>query len=284
MQVLYQNFQVWSRILREIIHSPFGQFEDSASGKDEITRLPHPRQFSIAQVQPSDDQLQFLLNEIRRMVLIKGHLNSVLRGTLGYWRAKYIKNSPDGLNLDPYNDLAQTWGQTIGKRLNGEHVFYPLQDFYQDIVHRNLREETATALQVEIEQKFKGYEVRDVFSKITDVDPEHQALRNFSPSDYLFDYLENPETKNEQFSINLFNTDTPNAIGLRQDNLDQSKSAMWNHELRTLGNFNLRTNKRFVMLTYLFTVGKQANLVDLKGFKSDLGGEKPEDARSGIRT
>ncbi len=284
LQVLYQNFQVWSRILREIIHSPFGQLEDRVSGRDEITRLPHPRQFSIAQVQPSDDQLQFLLNEIRRMVLIKGHLNSVLRGTLGYWREEYIKNSPDGLNLDPYNDLAQTWGQAIGKRLNGEHVFYPLQDFYQDIVHGDLREETAIALQAEIEQKFKGYEVRDVFSKITEVDPEHQALRNFSPSDYLFDYLENPATKNEQFSIDLFNTDTPNAIGLRQDNVDHSKDAMWNHELRTLGNFNLRTNKRFVMLTYLFTVGKQANLDDLKGFKTVQGDERPGDARSGIRT
>jgi len=279
-----QKFYAWSRILREVIHRPYGDTGDSSADGDEVTKLPHPRQFSISKVSPSDQQMMFLLNEIRRMVLVKGYLSDVLRGVIGHWQNVYKQLNPDGVNHDPFNDSFTTWGQSIGRRLNGDAVFYPLQDFHNEIAFSDLREETATMLQSEIEQKFKGYEVREVFSKITDVDPDHQAMRHFTPTEYLFDFLANPSTMQEEFSTDLFSTETQNARSLRQSNIDSSKCTLWDSDQKTLGSFNLKTSRRFVMLTFLCTVGKQATLDDIKGFKSKSNEGPVDDNRKRFNT
>jgi len=271
LRSLQTQFYAWSRILREVIHSPYGRRAQEEELASEITRLPHPRQFAIAQVEPDGDQLQKLLNKIRRQVLVRGHLDSVLRGAIGKWTDRYRKFDLQGVNHDPFADIRQTWGQAVYQRVDGSPVYYPLQDFFEELVHRDLREATARDLQVEIERDFASSDVRDVFGVISGVDADHQALRDYTPEQYLFEFVgqddDIPSALRRNFDMDLFGLRTGEALSLRQENLDMTMSTRWDPKHKTLGHFGLRRNRLFVMLTHLITIGKQARPRDLSGYK-----------------
>jgi hypothetical protein len=270
LRSLQTQFCAWSRILREVIHSPYGSRVREAELAAEITKLPHPRQFAIAQVEPDPDQLQNMLNKIRRQVLVRGYLDSVLRGTIGKWADRYRKFDLSTANHDPFADIRQTWGNAVSQRVDGSPVYYPLQDFFEELVHRDLREATAQDLQVEIERDFASSDVRDVFGVISGVDADHQALRDYTPDQYLFEFLgeerEIPQALRLNFAMELFGIETSEALSLRQENLDIPMSTRWDPQHKTLGHFGLRRNRLFVMLTHLITIGKQGRPRDLSGY------------------
>jgi hypothetical protein len=271
LRSLQTQFFAWSRILREVIHSPYGAQVDDSEKSGDITGIPHPRQFAIARVEPLPRQMQNLLNSIRRTLLVRGYLDSVLEGTMGVWRERYREYALHGMNHDPYADVKQTWGQAVSERVDGELVYYPLQDYFQDLVHRDLREVAARALQSEIENRFNTLEVREVFGQITDVDPDHLALKDFAPQEYLFDYLGRngyvPRALRQEFSPDLFNMRSPRALQLRQSNIDEAHCVRSNTENQCLRNFSLRRNRRFIMLTHLVAIGQQADAADLSGYE-----------------
>ncbi len=278
LRSLQSQFFSWSRILREIIHSPYGAQADDSETSGDITNIPHPRQFAIAKVEPLTHQMQSVLNSIRRTLLVRGYLASVLEGTIGVWRDRYGKFSLQGINQDPFADVKETWGHAVSERVNGDLVFYPLQDYFEDLVHRDLREVAARDLQSEIENRFNSYGVRDVFGKITDVDLDHLALKDFAPEEYLFDYLGlngyMPGALNKDFDFGLFNKLSPSAIDLKQ--VDQAQCVRSEPGDRSLRNFSLRRNRRFIMLTHLVAIGAQAGPQDFSGYESQKrdGGEK----------
>ncbi len=271
LRSLQDQFFAWSRILREVIHSPYGALEDESERTRDVTELPHPRQFSIAKVEPQPKQMQFLLNSIRRMVLVRGYLSTVLEGALGVWRETYRDFGLQNINHDPYADVKQTWGHAVSQRQDGRLVYYPLQDFYIELVNGKLREIAARELQGEIERQFNAYEVRDVFGRISDVDPEHLALKDFDPEEYLFGYLGTsnmvPAALRRNFDPNLFNITTLRARELKQSNVDAALSSRWNADYRSLKHFSLRRNRRFIMLTHLVAIGEQATPRDLEGYE-----------------
>lgn len=271
LRSLQSQFFAWSRILREVIHSPYGAQADDSESSGDITNIPHPRQFAIAKVKPLPRQMQNLLNAIRSAVLVRGYLDSVLEGTIGVWRERYKEFALVGINQDPYADLKQTWGQAVSERVDGGLVYYPLQDYYEDLVHRDLREVAARELQVEIESRFGAQEIRDVFGEIVDVDPDHLALKDFTPEDYLFGYLGRngfiPGAFRREFEIGLFNMHSPRALELRRSNVDESRCVGSPIDNRTLRNFSLRRNRRFIMLTHLVAIGDQAGPEDLSGYE-----------------
>jgi hypothetical protein len=272
LRSLQSQFFAWSRILREVIHSPYGSQTDDSEKSGDITDIPHPRQFAIAKVEPLPRQMQNLLNSIRRTLLVRGYLDAVLEGTIGVWRERYREFALQGINQDPFADVRQTWGQAVSERMNGELVYYPLQDYFEDLVHRDLREVAARALQAEIENRFNSLEVREVFGQITDVDPDHLALKDFSPEEYLFDYLGRngymPGALRQDFNIDLFNMRSSRALQLRQSNVDQARCVRSATDNRNLRNFSLRRNRRFIMLTHLVAIGEQAGPNDLSGYES----------------
>lgn len=272
LRSLQMQLLAWSRILREIIHNPYGTQLDDSEAAGDLSNLPHSRQFSIARVEPNLEQMQFLQNSIRRMLLVRGYLSTVFEGVLGVWRERYKKFELGLSNQDPYADLEQTWGKAIAQAADGQHVYFPLQDLFENLVHRDLREDAARYLQAEIGNRFSDYQIRDVFGKITDVDSDHQALRDFAPEDYLFEYLGKsgaiPRALRQDFDINLFNMTSARAVQLRMGNIDQDKSTHWNPSSRTLRDFNLRRNRRFIMLTHMVTLGELASPSDLSGYKA----------------
>lgn len=267
LRALQDQFRVWSRILREVIHEPYGKVSSNSLTTGSITNVPHPRQFAIVKVAPDKDQRQFLLNQIRQIVLVNGYLHTVLLGTIGGWLEKYQRFQLRG-NSDPFADVSATWGQSLGQRENMEPIYFPLQDFFEDLVHQNLREETAQALQGEIELRFRDYDVARVFGQITEVDPDHQALRGFTPERYLFEYLgkdEPPKSMLYQFSMDLFSKKTTRGRELRDHNVDLRLSWRWESQQKTLGSFNLRSDRQFVMLTSMVVIGDQGTIRDLSG-------------------
>lgn len=271
LRSLQSQFFAWSRILREVIHSPYGAQVDDSESSGDVTNIPHPRQFAIAKVEPLPRQMQTLLNSIRRTLLVRGYLDSVLEGTIGVWRERYREFALQGINQDPYADLKQTWGQAVSERVDGGLVFYPLQDYFEDLVRRDLREVAARALQGEIENRFNALEVREVFGQITDVDPDHLALKDFAPDEYLFDYLGRngyvPGALRQDFDMELFNIQSPRALQLRQSNVDEARCVRSGTDSRALRSFSLRRNRRFIMLTHLVAIGHQAGPEDLSGYE-----------------
>lgn len=270
LRSLQSQFFAWSRIFREVIHSPYGAQADDSESSGDITNIPHPRQFAIAKVEPLPRQMQTLLNSIRRTLLVRGYLDSVLEGTIGVWRERYREFALHGINQDPFADVKQTWGQAVSERVDGGLVYYPLQDYFEDLVHRDLREVAARALQADIESRFNSLEVREVFGQITDVDPDHLALKDFAPDEYLFDYLGRngytPSALRQEFSRDLFNVQSQRALQLRLSNVDMERCVRSGSENRTLRNFSLRRNRRFIMLTHLVAIGEQAGPQDLVGY------------------
>jgi len=267
LRALQDQFRVWSRILREVIHEPYGKVSVDSLSVGSITQVPHPRQFAIVKVAPNKDQRQFLLNQIRQIVLVNGYLQNVLIGAIGGWSEKYKKFQLRG-NSDPFADVSATWGQSLGQRENLEPIYFPLQDFFEDLVYRNLREETAQALQGEIELRFRDYDVAEVFGQITEVDPDHLALQGFTPDRYLFDYLgreQPPRSMMHPFSMDLFTISTARGRELRQQNVDLRLSWRWDSQQKKLGSFNLRSERQFVMLTSMVVIGDQGTIRDLSG-------------------
>jgi hypothetical protein len=267
LRALQDQFRVWSRILREVIHEPYGKVSVDSLAIGSITQVPHPRQFAIVRVAPDKDQRQFLLNQIRQIVLVNGYLQNVLLGAIGGWSEKYKKFQLRG-NSDPFADVNATWGQSLGQRENLEPIYFPLQDFFEDLVFRNLREETAQDLQREIELRFRDYDVAEVFGQITEVDPDHRALQGFSPERYLFEYLgrdQPPRSMMHSFSMDLFTIGTARGRELRQHNVDPRLSWRWDSQQKTLGSFNLRSERQFVMLTSMVVIGDQGTIRDLAG-------------------
>jgi hypothetical protein len=271
LRSLQTQFFAWSRILREVIHSPYGAQVDDSEKSADITGIPHPRQFAIAKVKPLTGQMQNLLNSIRRTLLIRGYLDSVLDGTIGVWRERYREYALQGFNQDPYADVKQTWGHAVSERVDGELVYYPLQDYFQDLVHRDLREVAARALQSEIEDRFNTLEVEEVFGQITDVDPDHLALKDFAPKEFLFDYLGRngyvPGAFRLDFDSALFNMRSSRALELRVSNIDEAHCVRSRTENQSLRNFSLRRNRHFIMLTHLVAIGQQADAADLSGYE-----------------
>jgi len=267
LRALQDQFRAWSRILREVIHEPYGKVSDDSLAVSSITNVPHPRQFAIVRVAPNKDQRQFLLNQIRQIVLVNGYLQNVLLGAIGGWSEKYKKFQLRG-NSDPFADVSATWGQSLGQRENSEPIYFPLQDFFEDLVFRNLREETAQDLQGEIELRFRDYDVAEVFGEITEVDDDHLALQGFSPERYLFEYLgrdQPPRSMTHPFSIDLFTISTARGRELRQHNIDPRLSWRWDSQQKKLGSFNLRSERQFVMLTSMVVIGDQGTIRDLSG-------------------
>lgn len=267
LRALQDQFRVWSRILREVIHEPYGKVSVDSLAVGGITQVPHPRQFAIVRVAPDRDQRQFLLNQIRQIVLVHGYLQNVLLGAIGGWSEKYKKFQLRG-NSDPFADVSATWGHSLGQRENSEPIYFPLQDFFEDLVFRNLREETAQDLQGEIELRFRDYDVAQVFGQITEVDPDHLALQSFSPERYLFEYLgrdQPPRSMMHPFAMELFTFNTARGRELKQFNIDPRLSWRWDSQQKTLGSFNLRSEKQFVMLTSMVVIGDQGTIRDLSG-------------------
>jgi hypothetical protein len=271
LSILQRQFYAWSRIVREIIHAPYG---DLGSHDDDLESgaVPHPRQFSIARVSPTDQQMLQLLDMVRMSVLDRGYLKQVLDGVEGLWRNQYIQVAPGVINTDPYSDVREsTWGHRIGQRLDGSPVLFPLHDFFTEIASGDVRERAAAKLRETIDRYLGEREVGEVFGVIADIDGDHRALQNFSPSAYLFGYLKNPSAFREDFAADLYRIDTPNAIALRAENVDADKCAMWDPERRRLADFGMSSDQEMVMTTYLVAVGKLGAPRDLAGFAETTG-------------
>jgi hypothetical protein len=278
LSILQRQFYAWSRIVREIIHSPYG---DLGAHEDDLATgtVPHPRQFSIAHVTPTDQQMLQLLDTVRMNVLNRGYLKQVLDGVEGLWKNQYIQVAPGVVNVDPYSDVREsTWGHRIGQRLNGSPVLFPLHDFFTEVSSGGVRERAAGKLRESIVQFLGEREVGEVFGVITDIDGDHRALQNFSPGAYLFGYLKNPSAFREDFAADLFRIDTPNAIALRAENVDTNKCAMWDPEQRRLKDFGVSPEQEMVMTTYLVAVGKVGAPRDLAGFIEASGFDDDENS------
>jgi len=271
LSILQRQFYAWSRIVREIIHAPYG---DLGVHEDDLETgtVPHPRQFSIARVTPTDQQMLQLLDMVRMNVLDRGYLKQVLDGVEGLWRNQYIQVAPGVVNIDPYSDVREsTWGHRIGQRLDGSPVLFPLHDFFREISSGDVRERAAGKLRESIVQYLGEREVGEVFGVIADIDGDHRALQNFSPSAYLFGYLRNPSAFSEDFAADLYRIDTPNAISLRAENVDVDRCAMWDPERRRLVDFGMSAEQEMVMTTYLVAVGRVGAPRDLAGFTETAG-------------
>jgi hypothetical protein len=264
---LQRQINVWQKIIRGIIHAPFGPSRISRRDEQDIMAIGRPDQFLVAAVAPADEQIINLRNRIRGQVVVKGYLQKILDGVLGHWKSQYQQLHPNNLNNSPYSDHATPWGTPTGlHRADDSPVYQPLQDFYTQIISGGLREVNAQAIRKDIEDNFRNFEVREVFAKVVGVDEDMQAIGAFSPDAYLFDYLSYASGEKLDFDKALFNMRDQIGASMLAKNVENDLGVMSDVTDRKLASFNLRAERQFVMMTYLVDIGRRCPLSALSGY------------------
>jgi hypothetical protein len=264
---LQRQINVWQKIIRGIIHAPFGPSRVSRRDEQDIMAVGRPDQFLVTEVAPADEQIIVLRNHIRGRVVVKGYLQKTLDGVLGEWKSQYQQLYANNLNNSPYSDHATPWGTPTGlHRADDSPVYLPLQDFYTQIISGGLREVNAQAVRKDIEDSFRNFEVREVFAKVVGVDKEMKAIGAYSPDAYLFDYLTHAPGAKLDFDAKLFNKRDQEGVSMLAKNVQDDLGMMSDVTDRKLASFNLRAERQFVMMTYLVDVGRRCELSALSGY------------------
>jgi hypothetical protein len=159
---IYEQFEDWQTILREIVHMPFGReigFGDTRAGIDEVTRPPA---MILGKSSPDDRQKMQLFLNARRQTIHGGWLLEILDILKDEWRSDYenARLTTPADNILPEADNAPS-GSIVGKRpLSDDDVFYPRTDFRRRVtaghLQRALVARKAEQVAVELRQTALG--------------------------------------------------------------------------------------------------------------------------------
>lgn len=189
LRLVQIQFEDWHRVIREVVHSPYGGMKRVADTENSLKNVPRPPQFAIAELQPSDQQKIRIQHELSRRILSKGYLTDVFQALRTNWQQSYDELQPNNPYRSPEADIYVK--NVIGGivRPNGSPIFNARVDFRSQLEGPLLRESHTLKIVESLIGWLGRQEIRTIFSKVTGVTSGAHALEHYAPEDYLYEFL-----------------------------------------------------------------------------------------------
>jgi hypothetical protein len=181
-----EQFEDWQRIIREVIHLPFGREVGFSSGKSEIKEVVRPPAMILGSTQPDDAQKMKLFTNARRQTVHVGWLTEIMDILKMEWRKDYelarLTGSAD--NIQPEADTAPS-GSVVGKRpLSDQNVYYPRTEFCHQVVAGNLQRHVVTRKAEQVAEDLRRDDISQLLGPV-EVSGLGAALNGLPVSKFL---------------------------------------------------------------------------------------------------
>jgi len=216
LNAVYEQFEDWQLILREIAHRPFGaggSFESSNKGMESVAR---PASFVLATAKPSDEQLLSALLQAKKQTIHAGWLSDIYKIQRRVWEKAYQLSCLTGAgdNLDPEADNAPSHAIRAKRPITNEDVFYPRADFRFNLCGGKLSDQLIKEKAQIIAEDLARMRISDLLGSV-EVVGEGRALNGRPIDKFLGDLL---EFESPNFDPDLFADGFPE---LRKENIEK---------------------------------------------------------------
>lgn len=265
-----RQFADWNVIIRELAYSPFGRLSDLEDTADRLLEVPRPPQFATARVIQNNSQKLQIQREIWLQILQVGYLKSVYQTIRSKWFQEYSITVAD-VTMSPEGD---TGAKRVIAGLSGtdnRQIFNPRADFAYQVCSNELRMQYTKSVMNALSAWFSTRDIADVFSETERASSGHQAFNQYTPKDFLYSSIVNPELAvANDFKAGLFKIDSNRLVA----NVEERISSPYDD---TLGAFPIELGKPMILMTWVVELGYRVDLPMLKGFVNQSG---PSDQRN----
>ena len=259
-----RQFADWNVIIRELAYSPFGRLSDLEDTADRLLEVPRPPQFATARVIQNNNQKLQIQKEIWLQVLHLGYLKSVYQTIRSKWFQEYSITVTD-VSVTPEGD---TGAKRVIAGLSGtdnRQIFNPRADFAYQVCSNELRMQYTKNVMNALSAWFSTRDISDVFSETERASSGHQAFDQYTPKDFLYSSIVNPELAvANDFKAGLFKIDSNRLVA----NVEERISSPYDD---TLGAFPIELGKPMILMTWVVELGYRVDLPMLKGFVNQSG-------------
>ena len=259
LSTLQEQFSDWSRIIREVVHSPFGRLSDVESSLDSLLEVPRPPQFATAKLIQSNEQALQTQREIWGRVMFVGYLSGLYRSIRSKWYEKYQLTVSDGV-VAPEADTG-TRRQIAGlTKADGQKVLNPRSDFAEEVCGPELRHGYTMGVMDSVTKQFESRLISDVFATTETRRAGTQAFDHFQPRDFLYSSIVGRDEKvGIDFTSSHFTVET----GRMVSNVEYRLSSKLDE---SLGAFPLGLGRPMILMTWALDVGYRVDLSQMVGF------------------
>jgi len=259
-----RQFADWNVIIRELAYSPFGRLSDLEDTADRLLEVPRPPQFATARVIQNNNQKLQIQREIWLQILQVGYLKYVYQSIRSKWLQEYSITVTDA-SVTPEGD---TGAKRVIAGLSGtdnRQIFNPRADFAYQVCSNELRMQYTKSVMNALSAWFSTRDITDVFSETERASSGHQAFDQYTPKDFLYSSIVNPELAvANDFKAGLFKVDSNRLVA----NVEERISSPYDD---TLGAFPIELGKPMILMTWVVELGYRVDLPMLKGFVNQSG-------------
>ncbi len=273
LRLVQMQFEDWHRVIREVVHSPYGGMKRATDTQTSLRNVPRPPQFAIAEFQPSDQQKIRIQHELSGRILSKGYLSEVFNALMSNWQQSYDELQPNSPNRTPEADITEK--NVIGgiARPNGSPIFNARVDFRSQLEGPSLRESNTFKIVESLIGWLRNQEIRTIFSNVVGVSSGAHALEHYKPEDYLYEFLRSDQFAIPiEFSSNLFSPLGAEYAGANFEGRDSSPIVS-NMDL-----VDIEAGRSLVLMTHSFDYSKK---IPLKMFKNYAKGTQGKSGSPG---
>ena len=268
LQLVQMQFEDWHRVIREVVHSPYGRIKRVADTETSLKNVPRPPQFAIAELQPSDQQKIRIQHELSGRILSKGYLSEVFNALMSNWQQSYDELQPNSPNRTPEADITEK--NVIGglARPNGSPIFNARVDFRSQLEGPSLRESNTFKIVESLIGWLRNQEIRTIFSNVVGVSSGAHALEHKKPEDYLYEFLRSDQyAKPIEFSSDLFSPLGAEYAGANFEGRDSSPI------VSNMDSVDIEAGRSLVLMTHSFDYSKKIPLKMFKGYSKGAQGQ-----------
>lgn len=165
LQLLRIQFVDWQRLVRELVHYPYGRITDLDEVHQVIDEEAIPPQFVVATVEPSPAQAMDLRNFAHSQVKVSGYLGAIAASLRKDWQEEYESIEVLRLQSNPELDVSPP-NLEPGVEVKGRKYLFARRDFINSSIDGNLRSEIVLDHVHDLSENILGRHVEEVFAKV----------------------------------------------------------------------------------------------------------------------
>lgn len=260
LSTMREQFSDWSRVVREVVHSPFGRLSDVEGSLDSLLEIPRPPQFATAKLLQSNEQALQTQKEIWGSVMYLGYLDGMYKSIKSRWIENYSAHISEGF-LAPESDTGTR--RQIAALNNDRRVLNPRSDFAESVCAKELREEYTVKVMDSVTKRFETRLISDVFSRTETRIGGTQAFDHFKPRDFLYSSIVG---RDESVGINFASKNFKPESGKMVANVERRLSSKLDE---TLGAFPFGLGRPMIFMTWAMDVGYRVDLSQMTGYAEE---------------
>lgn len=273
LSTLQDQFSDWSRVIREVTHSPFGRLSDVEGSLDSLLEMPRPPQFATAKLLQNNEQALQTQREIWGRVMYVGYLRDMYKSIKSRWFEHYQMTVSDGV-VAPEADTGSRRQIAGLTKADGSKVLNPRSDFAEEVCAPTLRSSYTAGVMGSVIKHFETRLISDVFSKTETRATATQAFDHFRPRDFLYSSMvDRDDTVGIDFTPSLFTVESGRMVA----NVERRISSRLDE---SLGAFPLGLGRPMILMTWALDVGFRVELSQMVGF-ADVRRASPTEPSNG---